>query len=233
MVELPDEEFIEVEIMDVAGAQSDPLAPALTPDDSFADSQAAPETGVGNTTRGPVDKPVAPVTQTRQSPVKESTKNSVTKPAANVDNTRREQENAMARQTNAAVSNAFANAANKNNVNNNTADNSPSGRKTGNTDSAASPNSTGRSSGTVGGGWKMPTYSNKIRSNEAGWVKFEVMVNKDGSVGKVTPISVNGLTSATVAACSAEIKSRRFTHGSPETAQPTTATVTFNFVDPK
>ena len=232
----PDEEFIDVEVLPPVKAYDESDAPALTEEDMFNESQIAPQTGVDLTTQGKVDKPAQVVTQQKPSPVVEKKQPSSPKPAAAIENQKAQEEKALAQRTKNNVVNSFANANNKNNAKNGTNDEGNAGRKDGDSNSAASPNSKGTtagiSSGTVGGGWKMPAYSRNIPSNEVGSVTFEVAVNRDGSIGKITQISNNGLTSATIAKCRQEIQRHKFSHTDMATAQPATARVTFTFKDP-
>lgn len=232
-----DEEFIEVEVVTPPTGGNDASAPAQTPEDVSEQSQPAPQSGVDLSTQGPKAQPVQPVVQPKPSPVKETPKPTPPKPAAAVDNKKAEEEKAMAQRTRSSVTNAFANANNRGNAQNGSKDEGTAGRRDGNPDSAASPNSNGKkigaTSGTVGGGWKMPAYSRNIPSNQVGSVVFEVQVNADGSVGKVTPVSNTGLGDATTAKCIEEIRRHRFTHSDMENARPTTARVTFTFRDPQ
>lgn len=232
MVELPEEEFMEVEVMPLPGGETDPSAPALTPEDIDNEAQPAPQTATDLHTQGVKGNPVQTVTQKQPSSVQEQQKPTSTKPAATVDNKKADEEKAAAARTRNAVNNAFANAGNRNNALNGTKDEGLAGSKAGNSAASSGPNAKGSSTGTVGGGWRMPVYSNTIPSNEVGSVTFEVAVNRDGSVGKITQISNKGLTSATIARCRAEIQRHRFTHGNPETAEAATARVTFTFQDP-
>lgn len=229
-----EEEFLDVELLKPTTTGED-YAPAQTPEDLDNEAQAGPQTGADLTSQGEQGDPVQTVTQQKPSPIKEQPKPTTAKPATPVDN-KAEQEKALAAQTKNNLANAFANAQNKNNAQNGTKDEANAGRTSGNPASSAGANATGKRpgiDGTVGGGWKMPVYSRNIPSNEVGKVVFEVIVNRDGSVGKITQIDANGLTSATIAKCRAEINSKRFTHPNPDTAEPTTARVIFTFVDPK
>lgn len=231
---MPDEEFIDVEVLKPVGDGPEDVAPALTPEDRFDDSQVAPESGTNLTSQGPVDKPAKTVTSRKDSPLTEK-QQPKTPPASAVDK-KAEEEKALAKRTENLTKNAFANAESKGNAQNGKKDEGTAGKKDGNPDSAGSPSATGKRpgvSGTVGGGWKMPEYSRNIPSNEVGKVTFEVKVNSNGTVEKITQIDNSGLTSTTIARCREEIKRHRFTHPHPETAEATTARVTFTFVDPK
>lgn len=224
-------EFVDVEVVEpVYGDMANESA--QTPEDMANESQPAPVTGTDLSTQGPVDETVSTVITPQPSTVRETARPSAPKPAANTD-AREKEEKALAKRTQNNVSNAFAAATNKNNAQTGTNDNGPSGKADGNPNSAGSNGSkAGSSSGTVGGGWKMPAYSRSIPSNEVGTVQFEVEVNRDGTVGKITVISNSGLTSATVAKCNAEIRRHKFVNSNPAEAQPATARVKFTFQDP-
>lgn len=238
MADEPEEEFIEVKVvpppMTVEGI--DPAAPAQTPEDMDNEAQPGPETGTNLSSQGPVDRPAKTVTTPKPSPVKEKKEPTPAKSAAAVENARQKEEKALAQRTNNATKNAFAKAENKNNANNGTKDQGNAGRKNGNPDSAGAAKSTGNkpgsASGTVGGRWAMPAYSQNIPSNEVGSVTFEVVVNKDGTPGKIQAIDNKGLSSETIARCRKEIQGKRFTHPNPSEAEPATARITFRFRDP-
>ncbi len=238
MADEPDEEFLEVEVvpppMPVKGIE--PAAPAQTPEDMDAEAQPGPESGTDLATQGPVDRPTKTVTTPKPSPVKVKQEPNPAKPSAAVENARKKEEKALAQRTNNTTKNAFAKAENKNNANNGTKDEGNAGRKNGNPNSAGAAKSTGNkpgsATGTVGGQWNMPKYSQTIPSNEVGSVTFEVVVNKDGTPGKIQAIDNKGLSSETIARCRAEIKQHRFTHPNPSEAEPATARVTFRFRDP-
>lgn len=235
MAEVPAEEFLEVDVQPDPGGVEDMSSPAQTPEDTDADSQPGPESGDAVSTRGRTGDPAKAITADRPSPVSQ-TKSTPTKPAAAVENKKQQEERAASQRTKSNVSNAFANASNKNNAMNRSDDNDRAGKTQADPESAAAPSATGTragiSTGTVGGGWRIPAYSRSIPSNEVGSVTFDVAVNKDGSVGKITQISTNGLTPQTIARCRDEIRRHRFTHGNPDAAEPTTARITFTFRDP-
>lgn len=229
-----DEEFLEVEVIPpkTYGQESD--APAYNEEYIDNPSQLAPQTGTNLTTQGRVEQPKQTVTQKNPSTVQQKQQPTTDKSAAAIDK-KAEEEKALAQQTRNLTKNAFAQASNKNNAVNGKTDEGAAGNPNGNPDSAAGPKATGTKSGvsgSAGGGWKMPAYSRNIPSNEVGSVTFEITVNIDGSPEKITQIAAKGLTSATISKCKAEIQSRKFTHPNPEAAKPTTARVTFTFVDP-
>lgn len=236
MAELPEEEFIEVKTLVVPTGGDDANAPAFTPDDMDNASQPAPESGTDRTTQGAPDTPVKEVTQKNPSPVQQQQKPTPATPAAAIDNKKAEEEKKLAQQTQSTVSNAFAKTTNKNNALNGTADDGNAGKKSGNVNSTASPDAKGKkagsATGTVGGGWKIPAYSRSIPSNDAGSVTFEVVVEQDGSPGKISVTSNRGLSDATIEKCRQEIRSHKFTHSNMETAHSTTARITFTFRDP-
>lgn len=205
---------------------------AQTPEDANEESRPAPQTGTNLTTQGAVDKPVQTVTQQKPSPVKEVQKPTPSKPAASVDK-KAEEEKALAQQTRNQVSNVFANAQNKGNASNGSKDEGVSGKTTGNPTATGGTGTSASVSGQIGGkGWRIPNYSKNIKSNITGSVRFNVEVKKDGSVGKVTYGSTK-LSQTTINDCIAEIRRHKFINSDPENAEPTTAYITFTFVDPK
>lgn len=232
-----EEEFIEVEVLKPQTVGDEDVAPALTPEDMNNEAQPAPQSGTDLTTQGKTESPVQPVTQNKPSPATEKPRQTTSKPAAAIDNKKEQEEKALAQRTQNTVNNAFANANNKHNATNGSKDEGFAGKASGNPDSGAGPKANGTKAGSAtghaGGGWRIPAYSRNIPSNELGSVVFEVVINADGSVGKITQISNNGLTSATIAKCRAEIQRHKFTHPNIAEAEPATARITFNFQDPK
>ena len=233
---IEEEEFLDVEVLQPTAVGEEDVAPTQNDEDAYTESQPAPLSGVDASTQGKVDNPVQTVTQQKPSTVTEKPKPSTSKPAATIENKKEDEEKAMAKQTQNTVSNAFANAQNKNNSTNGLKDEGKAGKADGNPDSGAGPNANGTkvgsAKGTVGGGWRIPAYSRNIPSNEIGSVKFEVAVKSDGSIEKITQISNNGLTAATISRCRAEIQKHKFKNQNPSTAQAATAIITFTFQDP-
>lgn len=232
--ESAEDEFLDVELLNPPLSGDESAAPAQTTEDMDNESQPGAETGVDLKSDGHQGSPAKTVTSERPSTVKEKTKPNPER-TGNPLEQKTAREKATAQRTNNELANAFAKAANKNNALNKNEDTDNAGKKNGNPSSAAGPNAKGSQpgvSGQIGGGWKMPVYSRNIPSNEVGHVTFEIVVNRDGSVGKITQIDNKGLTSATIALCRSEIQRHKFTHPNPTIAEPATARVTFTFVDP-
>ena len=235
LAEIPEEEFIEVETLKPQIVGNETSAPAQTPENLDNESQPGPQSGMDLSTQGRTGEPAKPTTQQQQSPVQEKPQKNTSQTGAAVDNKEKEKEE-ISQRTNNQVANAFANVNNRNNAQNGNKDDDNAGRQNGNPQSAAGPNATGTKVGVdtkVGGGWKVPAYSRSIPSNEVGSVTFEVEVKQDGSVGRIVQTSNNGLSSATIGRCRDEIKRHKFKHTNLETAQETTAYITFTFQDPK
>ena len=227
------EEYIEVKLQQPMH-NADNAAPSYLPDASDNDAKTAPESGADVKTQGNPGEVAPQATQKSDSPVKIAKKEQPEKTGASADNKDKDKP-AQSSQTSQFVKDAFAQAEAKHNATNGAADNNNTGKIDGNPTSTASPRATGSGKGTVGGGWIMPAYSDKISSSNVGSVKFEVQVNKDGTVGTVKEISNSGLSPATVAQCRNEIlkKENKYRHPNPEKAEATTATVIFTFRDPK
>jgi TonB family protein len=147
----------------------------------------APTSGTQLTNSGPKEQPAQLVTQTKPSPVVVEKKEQPQKTGAAVDTKKAEQE-ASAKRTNSAVSNAFAKADAKNNANNLKGDEGKSGSPNGKTNSAGAATSTSSKvgvSGSLGGGWSLPRYSTAISTAKTGSIVVEFVVHPDGSVSDV------------------------------------------------
>jgi len=234
-----DEEFVDV--IELPKPQlvnsQEAAAPAMTPEDIDDPSRLAPETGTALANAGtPGESPAKVVTSEQPSPVQTEKKEQPKKPGPTVDPEKQRQE-AIAKQTRADMKNVFANAANKGNANNKDGDKGKAGKTNGNPRSAGSTksNSTkpGPSIGDIPSGWQKPTYSNKIPSNELGSVLFNITVNPDGSVAKITQVGGSKLSSTTIQRCKTEIMSKRYIYNGKEPAQSFNTDVTFTFIDPK
>ncbi len=118
---------------------------------------------------------------------------------------------------------------------------SPDGNATATNDSPVQGNSgapdgtetpvNGSGSGTVGGGWIMPSY-NKLPSTEVGSIRLRATIDSSGAVIKVEQIGGRppaAANSALVSACTAEIQSRRFTRTDSNPPPSATAFITYIF----
>lgn len=88
----------------------------------------------------------------------------------------------------------------------------------------------GNGSGTVGGGWIMPHYD-KIPSHDTGSIRLRATIGADGAVVRVVQIGGDApasANSALVAACMAEVRSKRYTR--PDTPAPEQATAFITYI---
>ncbi len=225
-----DAEFVEVEPLPpvVAGtAKLDP-ATATTPDPSDAPSKPAPESGTDTRDAGPKGAAPTPVNTKTEQPMQVDTRKKPQKPGPEVDKKKAEEE-AVKRQANNQVQNAFAGAQGKHNTDHGNADEDNAGRPDG---TAHQGGVRGRGTGSVGGGWRIPQYA-AVPSSVTGSVKMTVKIDREGRVTSVTltggeaPAATN---SAVCQACVAEVKSRRFTRPNADDAPETaTAYITYRF----
>lgn len=89
----------------------------------------------------------------------------------------------------------------------------------------------GNGSGNVTGGWIMPVYA-RVPSTSTGRIELRAVINSSGEViscemtgGKAPAAS----DAALVAACIAEVRSRRFTRNDNDAPPRATATIIYNF----
>ncbi len=229
---LEEEEFVDLLEPSPLPQQADNTpASAQLPENSDAQSQPAPESGTDTKDAGEAGVAEPPVAAKAPSEVKVKKKkeeDKKKKAGPEVDK-KKAKEEAVKREANNQVSNAFASASGKHNTKNGTADKDNAGRADG---KARQGNLSGRGTGTVGGGWRLPAYS-PVPSTVTGSVKLVVKIDRDG---RVTSVRFDGgnapaATDAAVrAACVAEVKSRRFTHPRPaEAPESATAYITYTF----
>ena len=227
---LEEEQFVDLLEPSPLPQQADNTpASAQLPENSDAQSQPAPESGTDTKDAGVAGVAEPPVTAKAPSEVKVKKKKEEKKKAGPEVDKKKAQEESVKREANNQVSNAFASASGKHNTKNGNADKDNAGRTDG---KAHQGNLSGRGTGTVGGGWRLPAYS-PVPSTVTGSVKLVVKIDRDG---RVTSVRFDGgnapaATDAAVrAACVAEVKSRRFTHPHPEEApESATAYITYTF----
>lgn len=225
-----DEEFVELlEPSPMPQQATHTPASAKLPENSDAQAQPAPESGTDTKDAGKAGVAEPPVSTKAPSEVKVTKrKEEKKKPGPEVDK-KKAQEEAVKREANNQVSNAFGSATGKHNTKNGKADQDNAGRTEG---KAHQGNLSGRGSGTVGGGWRIPAYA-PVPSTVTGSVKLVVKIDRNGNVTSVRFDGGNApaATDAAVrAACIAEVKSRRFSHPHPEDAPETsTAYITYTF----
>jgi len=225
-----DEEFVDLlEPSPLPQDANHTPASAQLPENSDTQAQPAPESGTDTKDAGKAGVAEPPVASKTPSEVKvKKKKEDKKKPGPEVDK-KKAQEEAVKREANNQVSNAFGSATGKHNTKNGNADQGNAGRTDG---KAHQGNLSGRGSGTVGGGWRIPSYS-PVPSTVTGSVKLVVKIDRNGNVTSVRFDGGNApaATDAAVrAACIAEVKSRRFSHPHPEEAPETsTAYITYTF----
>lgn len=221
-VVMADEQFFDViEAPFPSPAVNDP-AKAFNEVDADNASTPAPQSGNDLSNSGkPGDAPV-PVTSKQPSTVKENPQ-----PATPVGPSKEELEQEEAkRKATSAVSSAFRNATGSNNTQNTGASEGNSGSPSG-TSSAVN----GTGTGSVGGGWRMPSYA-KVPSTLTGSIKLMLKIDRDGRV-KSVEFQGGEPPAATDArlrqAIEREVRSRRFTRSDAAAPDEATAFVTYRF----
>lgn len=170
----------------------------------------------------PIEDAPTRATATEQAPSQPKPENG---PAVD---TKKLEEDAIKREANEEISNAFSKTGKHNNSTSNT-DQGNNGSPDGN---AQLGSLTGTGTGTVGGGWGMPNYS-PVMSTVTGSVKMILTIDKEGNVTNVAfdggnpPAATN---TAVRQACAAEVRRHRFTRSNPDTAPATSkAYITYTF----
>lgn len=232
------EEFIEPEVVPLTANSPDELdAPALLPENSNAESQAAPESGAELHNAGKKATPPREVTTKKPSTVKAKPTPKPAKAGPSAEDKARQEAEAKAKKTRNTVKNAFAKPDAKQNANNGKADNDRSGNKNGREDSAGPADSksstSGVSHGRVSGGWLWPSYTVNISTAKTGSIILTLTIDRNGNVtkavvkGGAAPASSDRILQRQ---CISIAKSRRFTrHGDSEPPQTATAELTFIF----
>lgn len=181
---LEEEEFVDLLEPSPLPQQADNTpASAQLPENSDAQAQPAPESGTDTKDAGEAGVAEPPVATKAPSEVKVKKKkeeDKKKKTGPEVDK-KKAKEEAVKREANNQVSNAFASASGKHNTKNGTSDKDNAGRADG---KAHQGNLSGRGTGTVGGGWRLPAYS-PVPSTVTGSVKLVVKIDRDGRVTSV------------------------------------------------
>ena len=183
-------------------------APAPLPVKANNQSTPQPRTGQHTTDQGAVGDAPTVATSKQPSPVKQKTEPAPVKTGPSKEELEQQARDEARRKANSATSTAFQRSQGANNTASNGRTPGDSGAPDG---KSTSTNGTG--TGTVGGGWQIPSYA-RVPSTVTGSIKFIVTVGKDGRVRNIT---FNGgeppaaADSRLVAAVKAEINSRRFT----------------------
>lgn len=188
-------------------------------------SVPAPASGTDTHDNGPAAEAPATTTAKEPSPVKAQPK-----PPTNVGPTQEEinarQEAEARRKSTAAMNSAFNRPGGTDNTANNGTTPGDSGTPTG---LSASINGTG--SGTVGGGWFMPSYA-KVPSTVTGSIRMRVRIDSEGQVVEVAfqggdpPAATDPELRRAV---ESEVRSRRFTRGASPAPNEATAYITYRF----
>ena len=222
-----DEEFVDILEMpaapDMVGDE-----PAKATADEMLESQPTPISGTDLTDNGDAGKPHDVVAKKEEAPMKVNNKKDDKKVGA-TDDKKKRQEEEIKRQANNEVANAFNKASGKHNNATSNIDVGNNGRPDG---TAPQGTLTGTGTGTVGGGWSIPSYG-AVKSTVTGSVKMILKINKEGRVVSVTfdggtaPAATNA---AVRQACKAEVMARRFTRANYNDAPETTnAYITYTF----
>lgn len=201
-------------------AQSNP-SPAYNPTDANSAAQAPPEGGPDISDAGAAAMAPAQTTSAQPSPV--SRRERTNPPETGPTQQQRHEEQAR-RQAQHDIANAFAN-------NDDANTNSP-GTHAGNagTPSGSESPVNGAGSGTVGGGWIMPSYA-KLPSRQLGSIRLRATVDSSGAVTSVVQIGGEAPASADgdlVERCKAEVRARSFTR--TDGNAPTTATAFITYI---
>lgn len=188
-------------------------------------STPAPESGHETVDRGPAAEAPSIVTSKQPSPLKTP----ATEPKKNGPSAEelKQQEEEARRKANSAMNSAFNRTKGENNTANNGKTPGNSGSPSG---KASGINGTG--SGTVGGGWFMPTYA-KVPASITGSIRLMVKIDKAGNVMSVTFIGGDAPAATDPAlrrAVESEVRSRRFTRGNSPAPDQATAYITYRFL---
>lgn len=218
-----DEQYFEVmQEARVNVSSNQVAAPAHNPEPAKNQSDPAPATGHDVADRGVAGDAPATATSTRPNPVKQQTQ----QPTNQGPSKQELAEQEARRRANAATSSAF----NRANGNNNTSQSGSTAGNSGNP-SGTSTSISGSGTGTVGGGWRMPTYQ-KVRSTVTGSIKVRATVRRDGTVATAEIIGGAAPAATDRDLCKRvlqEVRSRRFTRTDDDAPESATAYITYTF----
>lgn len=227
-VQVPEEQYFEV-VPQRPVVRAPKQEPARVHNDVKANNKStpAPESGMSARNSGPAGDAPTTVTTNRESAVKRQIK-PATPVGPSQDEIEQQQRDEARRKANSAMSSAFQRSNGKNNT-------SASGREEGNSGSpdGTSQSVNGTGTGTVGGGWSMPSFA-PVPSTVTGSVKVRAKIDRNGRVTSVSFIGGDApaaTNSRLRAAIEREIRSRRFSR--PASAGPAddeaTAFITYRF----
>ncbi len=221
--ELVEAEEDFVELFEPAPVRANP-APAYTPTPQRHRSDPAPATGADLKNSGKAGKAVPDVTSTRKSDLKRQPKETPPDPGPSKEELAREEARREARQ---GIADAFKP---RDNAQDNTSakgrDKGDSGNPQGSSSAAD-----GHGSGSVDGGWIMPSYA-KVPSALTGRIELRAEVGRDGHVTSVRQVGGKapaGSDATLVARCIAEVKARRFTRNDDRAPERAVARIIYTF----
>lgn len=220
---LAEENMFDV-ISDVAMPVPTPSDPSPVHNETAENNASSPAPASGDAVRNAGKAAEAPVTatSTRPSPVKTVP----SQPAPSGPSQEEIEAEEARRKANAAMTSAFARADGNNNTANRGTEEGNSGSP-----SATASGVNGVGTGTVGGGWSLPSYA-KVPSTLTGSISLMVKINREGRVTSVT-FQGGDAPAATDArlrrAVENEVKSRRFTRGNTPAPEQATAYITYRF----
>ncbi len=224
-----EEEFVDLFTPEPVVPSSSDASPAYNEVVENNNATPAPETGMDLKDQGPAGVAEQPKTSKQPSPLKKETpqpkKEEKKGPSKEEIAKLKEQEEAR-RKASADMKSAFQNTSGKNNTQNKGKTDGNAGRPSG-----KSSEQNGHGTGTVGGGWKMPSYA-KVPSTVTGTIKLKATVNRSGKVVSVEVIGGDApaaTTSSLVEACKAEVRSKTFTRSDSNAPETATAYITYNF----
>lgn len=222
-----EEEFVDLFTPGPAVPSSQDASPAYDEVVENNSATPAPETGMDLTNQGASGMAEQPKTSTQLSPLKKETPRPEGKKGPSKEEMARQKEQEEARRkASADMKSAFQNTSGKNNTQNGGRTDGNAGRPDG-----KSAEQNGHGTGTVGGGWKMPSYA-KVPSSVTGTIKLKAIVNRSGKVVSVEVIGGDApaaTTTSLVEACKAEIRSKTFTRSDSNAPETATAYITYNF----
>ncbi len=202
-------------------------APVHNPEPAKNQSNPAPASGHDVADRGKAADAPATVTSRQPAPVKAQTKPATPTGPSKEELERQRREEEARRRATATTASAFNRSTGANNTANTGKTQGNSGSPSG---TSASVNGTG--TGTVGGGWVIPSYA-RVPSTTTGSIKIKVRIDRSGRVtsldfqGGNPPAATNA---ALRAAVEREIRSRRFTRANAADApEQATAYITYTF----
>ncbi len=229
LTEVPEEQYFEVmPERPVVRRSNKEAAPVKNKVKEFNKSTPKPESGASTRNNGPAGEAPTTVTSKTPSTVKRQVKEQTAPVGPSQDEIDEQRREEARRKANSAMSSAFQRSNGKNNTLNN------SGRNEGDSGSpeGTSQSVNGTGTGTVGGGWSMPSFA-PVSSTVTGSIKVRAKIDRDGRVTSVSFIGGDApaaTNSRLRAAIEREIRSRRFSRPNRADApDEATAYITYRF----